>query len=154
AQQDVLVCGIRSAHFPCACGGGVRKRSNGGGATVGYDPESRGLRGLRSCYRGAGLRSGAGVCVGGAAFDDGRNVPCEVAGECGIFEAGSGPDTASASFGAAEYVPVLRDEQCVPRSGESNCELCDQREWGRGCEDGKRVADSAEQHNTAADEPS
>ena len=39
------------------------------------------------------------------------DVSCEVAGGNGIFEAGSGADAASVSFGAAEHGAVLRDEQ-------------------------------------------
>ena len=52
AQQDVFICGIRSAHFSCAGGGGVRERCDRGGAAVGHVPDSGGLRDLRSCDRG------------------------------------------------------------------------------------------------------
>ncbi len=83
----------------------------------------------------------------------GGDVSRAVAGEYGIREAGPGADRASVSYGAAEHIPVLRDEQRLYRSGESDYELFDQREWRRGSEDGKRVAEFGERHYAAADQP-
>src|ERR1019366_583683 len=71
-----------------------------------------------------------------------------------LGETGPGADAASVSFGAAEYSAVLRDEQRLFRFGESDNELCDGREWGRGRGDRKRVAEFAERHYAQADEPS
>ena len=171
ARQDVLLGELRSAHFPCAGGGAVRERFHFCDTAVGHVPEHFGLRGLRSAYWGDGLRSGdcAGlpscqcgwaalypaqrVAGGGAAFYHGRDISRQVAGERGIPKAGSGVNRASAAFGAAEYVPLLRDEQCLPRSGESDYQYGDQREWGRGRKDRKRFAQFAERDNAAADQP-
>ena len=99
-----------------------------------------------------GVRPGPGVCSGGAAFEAWAGTfPREACwGIRGFVKLDRVADAASVSFGAAEHVALLRDEQCVLRSGESDHELRDERERRRGCEDGKRVALPAERLDAAS----